>query len=296
MAVPIYRNNVTLAGINPEGYLFNLRENALKYNPDLTIIGFCCGNDLQVNDGLTLYNKACKRVKRKKPLSEKIMIIRTLKRLMAIPKGGTLYENLENQSINTKSDKWWQNIDNEYKIGIGDHDRYIDAETRLLLHNIPSRNHANYLRLEEIFREMKELTGNRLAVTLYPMACQIDNEIYKDIIENKDSKHIKTWMGDVERTLRQKPNDPEYNNMKKMLENLSSIDRDNVYKNIREILKELNIPTIELLEHIKQGHEEHKRVYWKGDVHFNYWGNHIAAREIRKYIKGYFEKEKENES
>jgi len=107
---------------------------------------------------------------------------------------------------------------------------------------------------------MKKLTDNKLAVVVFPAANEIDDDIYKKVISNKQ----------------------EYSN----------IDRDRVYKNIRKMLEELNIPVIDTLEQLKQGQKEHGRVYHLNDTHFNYWGNDMAAREIKTFIKDYFDENK----
>ena len=279
--------NFSMGGTNPEAYLYILREFALEHNPDLTLIGFFCGNDLHVNDELGSHNKAGSKIRRRERLSEKIRLLKLIKRLYMIHKAGYLFgekgkrviaddDSEMEKLVDIHPEEWWQDINNEEPVF--PEEAIMNHEKRDFSFNAVTTEHPNYLRLKDIFAEMKGLTNNRIAVVIFPMACQVDSERYKRIISGKKNKHLREK---IEGGYTDVPDDK-----------IENVDKDRVYNNVKNMLEEENIPAIDVLGPLREGHKKYGRVYHLSDTHLNYWGNHIVAGEIRKFLGDYFNNDK----
>jgi len=295
--------NMSINGAGPEEYLYLLKNEALIYNPDLVLLGFYVGNDLSFS--MNMIENISLKYKRKtertwKP-SEKIMLIKFCKRIYKLYgvykmyKAGYLGEKaikvfaedpiakhfVKNEKkdvldthangpsgqdvIEIHSEQWWMNIENERPFL--PEDEHITVQTNIFRLNLLSTGTYEYVGVTEMFKEMKELTGGEFAVVLFPDSSQIDDNIYKKILSNK--KH------------------PQY-------EQILQADRHAVYNNIKAILEEENIPFVDLLGPLQEGHKKYGRVYHYRDHHFNYWGNHVAGREIKTFLADYFAAEGDN--
>jgi len=287
--------NMSICGINPDGYLYLLASEGLKYNADLYLMNFFVGNDLDVRDmgGRRAVN--VRKWEEKEKISDKIRTLRLLKRIHKLYKSGYLFgdkgkrtkaleiivqpfEELSKQQESVRkreikirglrkklfedkagsgihSEEWWMSINNE--VPFFPEDLYVEIEKDFFKFNQIKFDSGAYHGIRDIYRKAKELTNGKLAVILFPGAYQIDDELFEK---------LDGYRG------------------------LSRKDRNNVYNNIKRILGEEEIPIIDLLEPLKQGHKKYGRVYHAGEWHLNYWGNDIAARDIRKFLADYFEK------
>ena len=268
--------NFSLSGINIEKHLYLLKQEALTYNPDLVLIGFYVGNDWWIDEKFKNHNieKSAQEI-----LSEKIIIFRTIKRLNRIYKSGYLKEQTKfvddkdiegivdwqtQRAVVIHSEEWWKDINNGVQSTSMPSDMYLPWMSSEIEINSYPMDHPIYSRLEDIFKEMKQLTNNRLAVVLFPQAVQVDKDLRETLLKYLFSK-------------KENEKYPE------------NIDMDHFYNNMKDMLERLEIPVIEILDQLKKGHEKYGRVYPLQNIHFNYWGNDIATQEIRNFLKDYFE-------
>ena len=170
------------------------------------------------------------------------------------------------REISSHPEDWWMNIENEtpsFPEG-----RYVSAETDIFTFDLLPAHVHEYVRIRETLREMKELMYGEFAVVIFPSSSEVDDDLYERIMTNED---------DI------------------LHDEIKKADRHAVYNNIKAILEEEDIPLVDLLEPLQEGHKKYGRVYHYRDHHLNYWGNHVASREIRKFLADYFAAEKDIE-
>jgi len=287
--------NMSVNDASPEEYLYLLRKEGLTYKADFFLVGFFIGNDLELDNALAGGDHR----QQKKRLSDRIMLLKLIEqaykayriykmykagylgkkavRLFELDPFGSLLvgkgekrkrlqggaDSGGKEIPDAHSEEWWQDISNESPVY--PEETYIAIETRYFNGNLIKTDSPIYTRVKEIFREMKELTGGRLAVVLFPDAYQVDDLVYDKILSNKRNDFY---------------------------EEVRGAQRHFVYDNMKALLEELRIPVIDLFEPIRRGQREYERVYYLNDTHFNYWGNEIAAKEIKRFLKKYFSQEK----
>jgi len=282
--------NMSISDTGPEDYLYLLKKEALQYNPDLFLLGFFAGNDLVVPSYLA--KDEFHLTKLLKGLANKLYLLKVTGRLYRIFRSGYIgkkgrrvidedtgekHSRERKEKIikgeenftrppkkieNVHSETWWQDINNETPLY--NYTQFISIELECFSLNSIDSNYAYYKRIKKILKKMKKLTGEKFAVVLFPDRYQIDDELFQKIISFKAKSYLPINLAEKH-------------------------GRNYIYRSIREILAKENIPVIELLEPLKKGREKYGRVYRLNDTHLNYWGNHIAAGEIRSFLENRFE-------
>jgi hypothetical protein len=284
--------NISVCGINPDGYLHLLVREGLQYDADFFLVGFFVGNDLDIRDmgGMSSARKG--ELRKREKLSERMRIMRVSKRLYRLYRAGCLFGEkgkrrialetplerlsreddeqrekerarkeqlglLEEEVPGIHPEQWWMDISNE--IPPLTERSYVDKEREFFGYNEFEFEHPAYQTIRRIYREAKRLTNGTIAVILFPDAYQVDDRLFGELDGHAG---------------------------------LSRKDRDTVYNNVKRILAEEDIDTIEFLEELREGQKKYGRVYHKGEWHLNYWGNHIAAGKIGEFLADYFAAEK----
>ena len=288
--------NMSVNGLCPKEYLYLLKNEGLRYDGDLYVLGFFVGNDLmmELRADKVIWIDFKAGVQPARRLSEKIVLLRLIKQVHTIYQVHKMYnagflgekaiqalnedpmkELLEEKEARSKveqaggaseekavaghSEEWWQDIRNESPVF--PEEIYIDIETGYFNANLLSRDSTNYRLLRNIFKEMKRLTKGKFAVVLMPAAYQVDDLIYYKVKSNTRNA---------------------------LYSDVGNADRDFVHNNIKKMLINENIAVIDLLEPMRRGHAKYGRVYRLNDTHFNYWGNDIMAWRLKQFINDYF--------
>jgi len=304
--------NLSVNAAGPEEYLYLLKSEGLAFNPDFFLLGFFAGNDLSLSMSkpVAMLSEFEKKTRPASRLSDKIMLIKFLGKIYKtyqiykMYKAGLLGEKAirvfaedplgkhlvdwkrenaattsvmsspDQKSVNIHPEEWWMKRkivpfvlpeDGNTAAAIN---AYTDVEIVYFEWNLIETDSFIYSQLKDIFKEMKKLMGRKIVVVLFPDAYQIDDEIYNRILLNA---------------------------RKRSHESFRKAHRHAVYNNVKELLKQENIPVIDLLEPFQKGRKTYGRLYFLNDTHLNYWGNHIAALEIRKFLAAYFAAEEDTE-
>ncbi len=257
-------HNLGRAGIGPGGYLWFLRNEALRLGPDLVLINLFLGNDLaeagRWNQGGGVLRSVCDRrnvLTFQVPLRiARLMRERSQTGVRGAPftAGAEFGERIDDPGVLRSKMPWLEDPMLENPTMSPEQFHRIEAERASHIHN--GNRNGSYEKLYSVLDEILATAGTvRTVFMLIPDQFQVDEEVWHEVLQRTRGVQL---------------------------------DRDQPQKQVAAWLRARGVPFLDLLPILRAvptASDGRRHLYHLRDTHFNAHGNRIAGKALAGFLR-----------